>query len=87
LEIPVTRKEDRGVYYCLASNGVNPTKTEQHTVVVIIQFAPVVTTSKHFRGQALKYYMDLDCHVEAYPVSTVVWMRNGVQLSNDQYYK
>ncbi|CAG2055379.1 unnamed protein product [Timema podura] len=30
--------------------------------------------------------MDLECHVEAYPPPAIVWIKDDVQLSNNQHY-
>lgn len=31
--------------------------------------------------------MDLECHVEAYPPPAISWIKDDVQLSNNQHYK
>lgn len=30
--------------------------------------------------------MDLECHVEAYPPPAIIWLKDDVQLSNNQHY-
>ena len=30
--------------------------------------------------------MDLECHIEAYPLPAIVWVKDEVQLSNNQHY-
>lgn len=30
--------------------------------------------------------MDLECHVEAYPPPAIVWLKDDIQLSNNQHY-
>jgi len=54
---------------------------------VVIEFSPVVTSSKPIRTQALNYFINLECHIEAYPVPTIVWMHNGDELTSNQYNK
>jgi len=85
LEIPFTKKEDRGNYYCFAENGIRP--SPRRTISVVVEFPPVVTTSQRFHEQVLNYYANLDCRIEACPASTVIWEYKGIQLSNNQYYK
>lgn len=56
-------------------------------IAVEVEFAPVVTVPKPRLGQALQYDMDLECHVEAYPPPAIVWVKDDVQLSNNQHYR
>jgi len=85
-EIPVTKKGDRGIYYCFAENGIRP--SPRRTISVVVEFPPFVSTSQLFNGQALGYFLNLDCRIEACPpVSTVVWMYKGLRLTNNRYYK
>ncbi|XP_049317338.1 lachesin [Bactrocera dorsalis] len=30
--------------------------------------------------------MDLECHIEAYPPPAIVWLKDDIQLSNNQHY-
>ncbi|XP_060843877.1 lachesin-like [Rhopalosiphum padi] len=85
LTIPAITKEDRGTYYCVAENGVG--KGARRNIAIEVEFAPVITVSKPRLGQALQYDMDLECHVEAYPPPAIIWLNNGVQLSNNQHYR
>lgn len=84
LKIASIRKEDRGTYYCVAENGVG--KGARRNIAVEVEFAPVITVPKPRQGQALQYDMDLECHVVAYPPPAITWMKDGVQLSNNQHY-
>ncbi|XP_025203435.1 lachesin-like isoform X2 [Melanaphis sacchari] len=85
LEISAITKEDRGTYYCVAENGVG--KGARRNIAIEVEFSPVITVPKPRLGQALQYDMDLECHVEAYPPPAVIWLNNGVQLSNNQHYR
>ncbi|KAL5236967.1 hypothetical protein ACI65C_004377 [Semiaphis heraclei] len=85
LKIPSITKEDRGTYFCVAENGVG--RGARRNVAIEVEFAPVITISKRHLGQALQYDMDLKCHVEAYPPPAIIWLNNGIQLSNNQHYK
>ncbi|XP_066593308.1 lachesin [Prorops nasuta] len=84
LKISSIRKEDRGTYYCVAENGVG--RGARRNINVEVEFAPVITAPRPRLGQALQYDMDLECHVEAYPQPAIVWLKDDVQLSNNQHY-
>jgi len=85
LKIPAISKEDRGTYYCVAENGVG--RGARRNIAVEVEFAPVINVLKPRLGQALQYDMDLECHVEAYPPPAIVWINNGIQLTNNQHYR
>lgn len=78
------RKEDRGTYYCVADNSVS--KGDRRNVNLEVEFKPFITAPRHRLGQALQYDMDLECHIEAYPLPAIVWVKDDVQLSNNQHY-
>lgn len=84
LKISTIRKEDRGTYYCVAENGVG--RGARRNINVEVEFAPVITAPRPRLGQALQYDMDLECHVEAYPPPAIVWLKDDIQLSNNQHY-
>ncbi|KAG8231048.1 hypothetical protein J437_LFUL011171 [Ladona fulva] len=84
LKIAKVQKEDRGTYYCVAENGVG--KGARRNIAVEVEFQPVITVPRPRLGQALQYDMDLECHVEAYPPPAIVWIKDNVQLSNNQHY-
>ncbi|XP_025160650.1 lachesin isoform X2 [Harpegnathos saltator] len=84
LKISAIRKEDRGTYYCVAENNVG--HGTRRNINVEVEFAPVITAPRPRLGQALQYDMDLECHVEAYPPPAIIWLKSGVQLSNNQHY-
>lgn len=84
LKIPKIRKEDRGTYYCVAENGVG--RGARRNINVEVEFAPVITAPRPRLGQALQYDMNLECHVEAYPPPAITWLKDDIQLSNNQHY-
>ncbi|KAK9506136.1 hypothetical protein O3M35_008126 [Rhynocoris fuscipes] len=84
LKINSVRKEDRGTYYCVAENGVG--KGTRRNIAVEVEFAPVIVVPRPILSQALQYDMDLECHVEAYPPPGIVWLKDGIQLANNQHY-
>ncbi|CAB3257431.1 unnamed protein product [Arctia plantaginis] len=85
LKINQVHKEDRGTYYCVAENGVG--KGARRNINLEVEFAPVVTVPRPRLAQALQYDMDLECHVEAYPPPAITWLKDEVQLSNNQHYR
>ncbi|XP_067133824.1 lachesin-like [Centruroides vittatus] len=78
-------KNDRGTYYCIADNGVS--KGARRNIGVEVEFEPVVTAERFRYGQALQYNMDLLCRVEAFPSPSIVWIKDGVQLQDNQHYQ
>ncbi|CAG9794549.1 unnamed protein product [Diatraea saccharalis] len=85
IKIPSVHKEDRGTYYCVAENGVG--KGARRNINLEVEFAPVITVPRPRLGQALQYDMDLECHVEAYPPPAITWLKDEIQLSNNQHYR
>lgn len=85
LTITNITKESRGMYYCNAENGVGDGAERQ--VPVEVEFAPIISIPKRHYLQALKYNIDLKCHIEAYPPPEMYWAFNGVILSNDKHYR
>jgi len=85
LNIPHVRKDDRGTYYCVADNGISPGARRQ--VGVEVNFPPQIRVGRGRYGQALQYDADLYCHIEAFPSPAVIWMKDGVQLSDNQHYQ
>lgn len=78
-------KEYHGTYYCLAKNGVG--EGAWWSISVVVLSVPVVKVLRLHLAQALQYDIDLECHVEAYPPATVVWVFNKDVLSNNQDYR
>ncbi|XP_064470982.1 lachesin-like [Ornithodoros turicata] len=78
-------KDDRGTYYCIADNGVG--KGARRNVGIEVEFAPVITLDQPRYGQALQNPMDLRCHIEAFPSPSIIWMKDGYQLNDNQYYQ
>ncbi|XP_050035352.1 lachesin isoform X2 [Dermacentor andersoni] len=78
-------KNDRGTYYCIADNGVG--NGARRNIGVEVEFAPVVSVDRPRYGQALQNPMDLLCHIEAFPSPSIVWLKDGYQLNDNQYYQ
>lgn len=85
LKINNVRKEDRGTYYCVADNSVS--KGDRRNINLAVEFKPFISIPRPRLGQALQYDMDLECHIEAYPLPAIVWTKDDVALSNNQHYQ
>jgi hypothetical protein len=78
-------KNDRGTYYCIADNGVG--RGAKRNVGVEVEFAPEVRVGRPQYFQAPHYDTDLQCHVEAFPSPSIVWLKDGYQLNDNQNYR
>ncbi|CAH1732425.1 unnamed protein product [Aphis gossypii] len=84
LKISAIKKEDHGNYYCIAENGVG--KGTKRKISIDVEFAPVVTALQTIVGQAVNYDVYLECHVESNPPPAIIWIFNGIQLTNNENY-
>lgn len=84
MKILAIKKEDRGTYYCVAENGVG--RGSRRNINVEVEFPPTIIAPRPRLGQALQYDMDLECHVEAFPLAAISWYKDGNQLLNSQHY-
>ncbi|KAF8795911.1 Lachesin like protein [Argiope bruennichi] len=78
-------KDDRGTYYCVADNGVG--SGSRRNIGVEVEFRPFVTIERPRYGQALQYDQILECHVEAFPSPSIMWVKDGIQLNDNQHYQ
>ncbi|KAK7575724.1 hypothetical protein V9T40_012010 [Parthenolecanium corni] len=85
LHIDSVHKDHHGIYYCVAENGVG--RGQRRNIDVEVQFAPIVNATRKRVGQALQQDMDLECKVEAYPPPAIVWVKDGVQIANNQHWE
>lgn len=85
LKIHNITKGDRGTYYCIADNGVG--RGARRNVGVEVEFAPEVRVGRELYMQALQYDADIQCHVEAFPSPSVIWLKDGYQLNDNQHYQ
>lgn len=84
LNLKNVTRDDRGTYYCVADNGVSP--GARRGISVEVEFKPVVRVGQMRYEQALQYDADLHCSVEAFPSPSISWIKDGVELSNNQHY-
>lgn len=78
-------KTDRGTYYCIADNGVG--RGAKRNVGVEVEFPPEVRVGRSKYFQALQYDADMQCHVEAFPSPSIVWLKDGFHLNDNQNYR
>lgn len=84
LSLKNVTKEDRGTYYCVADNGVSP--GARRSISVEVEFKPLVKVGRIRYEQALQYDADLHCSIEAFPSPSITWIKDGLELSNNQHY-
>lgn len=77
-------KDDRGIYYCIAENGVG--KAARRSVGVEIEFPPQVNLVRLVYNQALGYPAELHCSVESSPAADISWLKDGYQVVNDNNF-
>lgn len=85
LKIHAINKEDRGTYYCFADNGVG--RGDRRNINLEIEFSPVISVPRPKVGQARRYDMDLECHIEAFPTPQIIWVKDEFLISNNNKYK
>jgi neuronal growth regulator 1 len=65
LVFPHVTKEQRGTYYCVATNVVG--RGARRNIDLEVEHTPVIKIPRKMLGQALQFDMDLECKIEAYP--------------------
>lgn len=78
-------KNDRGTYYCIADNTVG--SGARRNVGVEVEFAPQVTADKPHYEQAMHYMAELRCHVESFPSPSIIWLKGGYELRDNNQLK
>lgn len=73
LEIHKVRREDMGAYLCIASNDVPPAVSKR--IYLRVQFPPYILPGLSVLGTAEGEKLTLECIVESYPQSFVVWSK------------
>lgn len=84
LNLKNVTKENRGTYYCVADNGVSP--GARRGISVEVEFKPVVRVGQVRYEQALQHDANLHCKVEAFPSPSISWIKDGLELNNNQHY-
>jgi len=80
-DFPAIKKEDGGIYSCVAVNGVG--RPALLNIYVLVAFIPIASAPASRVGQALQFGVEFECQVQAFPPPTIIWLKNGLQLPND----
>lgn len=78
-------RQDRGIYYCIADNGIG--QPDRRSINFDVEFPPKITAPRPRVAQAIGYDIELQCKVEGYPAPSVIWFRNGVQIFGEDSYR
>lgn len=84
LRINEVKNVDRGLYYCIADNGVGVVK---RSINFDVEFPPQIAVPRPKVAQALDYDVEIECRVEGYPAPSIEWRKGDVKLENDGNYK
>lgn len=85
LKINDISKQDRGIYYCIADNGIG--QPDQRTVNFEVEFPPKISAPRPRVAQALEYDIELECKVEGFPAPQVSWYKDGNQIFSEGDYR
>lgn len=83
LNIQNVQKRNGGVYICVAENSLG--ESTYRRVYIKVKFAPIITVLHPNIVQAIEHDTYLDCFAEAYPLPSIIWMMNGIQLQSDDF--
>ena len=70
-----------GNYVCTASNDVGTAK--ERILNLVVGFPPTIELPRPRVPQAAYYEAHLECHIRAYPATTINWKRNDTLVEND----
>lgn len=85
LKINQVSVQDRGIYYCIADNGIGaPAK---RTVNFEVEFPPKISVPRPRVAQAVGYDIELECKVESFPAAEIAWYRDESQIYNEDGYR
>ncbi|CAF0846546.1 unnamed protein product [Rotaria sp. Silwood1] len=86
-------KYDTGIYTCLAkntlkySNGSSIEKSDRTQTRVTVEYAPIVTSLTPILAIDLfTLNIKLQCDIDSYPESTIIWTYNDRQIFNSNKY-
>ncbi|CAB0028068.1 unnamed protein product, partial [Trichogramma brassicae] len=74
LTLSKIKRDQMGVYHCIASNGVPPSISKR--IIIDVTFPPVIHVPNQLVGAPLGTDVTLECIVEAFPVSINFWRGN-----------
>jgi hypothetical protein len=83
LIINEVKSVDRGLYYCIADNGVG---TDRRNVNFDVEFPPQISVPRPKVAQALDCNIELECRVQGHPAPSVTWFKGDQELHNSGGY-
>jgi len=78
--IEKTKRQDRGIYECYAHNDVGTGR--KRSLSLEVEFSPEVKVPRPRVAQAEGYEATLECEVEAYPPPSILWKKDGKEVTN-----
>lgn len=81
LKITEVSQQDRGLYYCIADNLIEP--ADKRSVNFDVEFPPKIFVPRPKVAQALGFDIELECRVEGFPAPSIIWLKNNVPLQDD----
>lgn len=85
LKINQVSVQDRGIYYCIADNGIG--QPAKRSVNFEVEFAPKISVPRPRVAQALGYDIELECKVESFPAAEIAWYKDETQIHNEDDYR
>jgi len=85
LNIKNATKEDRGLYYCIAENGIG--SPDKHNIGIDVEFSPIIIAPIIRYWKNLRSDVNISCNIEAFPLPVIVWLKDGIQILNNKHYK
>lgn len=81
LNIIRVSRSHMGAYLCVASNGVPPAISRR--IYLEVTFPPMIWIPNQLVGAAEASDVELECHTEAYPLSSNSWLRKNDMIITD----
>jgi hypothetical protein len=85
LTILQVKKEDRGRYYCEASNKIG--SPVRKSTLLEVSFAPILSAKRPKVGQKQGYEAKLICKSTSYPPAAISFLHKEKELNNNEHYQ
>lgn len=85
LKLKTTHRSDRGIYFCIADNGMGI--PDKKPIRLEVEFPPSVTVPRPKVAQVKTYSIELECNVEGYPAPSISWYKSGSALQSIGNYR
>lgn len=84
LAIPITRREDGGVYMCVAENQAGK---DSFNTTVKVHVPASILDSERYATAVQGSSVLLDCVVDGWPQPTITWQKDFLTLPNNEKYQ